>query len=434
MSSIRFATVLVAILMALAISLAYPVSALSLQEIKSIASSPQPGDVMLIWIPGDVWNEPQWTNGVLYHTCTWPGLTLVRRDGTTVFVQPNFWNIVSAEGENYFRVTDGNSTAIFYANLRNVALRWGGVTWISPAVDIAGRAPPQFNPNARSVGGYAWFSLPMSAYEIDLLSNVYVKADYSLARSAGSLVRFGISMWFENLQGGAIAEAYIAFHDDYGGHPGTRTVVKTIQVPAIVNGNPVVINYELQRAVSGGGWAVIVFYPTNFDLVEGSIIIDILPLVREIVSQLVDYFRVPREGIVWSSLSIGALAGSSTSSIELGYVLRDARVLNPSEVPTITATVTTTTTPATTPTTTVTRTTTPMTTTLVETTTTVVVTTTITSTATNTITSVVTETKTETVAIIGTTTVQQFSTDIVTIIIVLLIIGLVVGLLIGGRK
>jgi len=409
--------VIISIITLLLLVLPVASSQLSLGDIRAMASSPQPGDTLLVWMPGNFWVDPVVANGILYHNCTWPNVNLVRGDGTSFHVESNFWNIVSASGENYLRVI-GSSTVVFYAKLTDVQTMWGGVTWMSPGITIAGRAPPQFTGGsaAPSVGGYPWFSLPMRANDIDALPDIFVKVDFTLLRSQDSKVRFGLSMWFENLDGNAISEDYIAFHDDYGGHPGDRTTVKTLQVPAIINNKLTTIEYELQRALSGGGWSVIVFYPKNIDLTDGTIIINIKPLITEIINQLVDFFGVSKDTIVWSSLGVGTLAGSEGTSIEYGYIVRDARILGPDQKPVIVET-------------TVTSTATKSTTTTLVSTVTSTETTTYTETSVSTVTS--TTTKTE---IVPTTVYQSDMVTTGIIGVITLILGIIIGMFVKRGK
>ena len=309
-------------------------NASTLQDIKSLATSPQPGDTVLVWVPGGFWNPPVEQNGIIYQNCTWPGQLITRSDGTTVWIEPNYWNVVNAQGENYMRFINSSDQVVFYTVLSNVSTQWGGIAWATPAVVIAGRAPPQFA-QLPSAGGYSWFSLPVKAQEfLGENASVYVKLNYEVVKRDDTMVRAGLLMWFEDSNdGGARAEVYVAFHDDFGGWVGDKTIVRTMNVPMIVNGQPVTGVFEVQRALSGGGWAAMVFLLKNSDVLKGEVYIDLAPFVGEVFNQLVNFFELPADRIVWSDVRFSTYFGSQGTAAELGWILYDARLVPPELVP-----------------------------------------------------------------------------------------------------
>jgi hypothetical protein len=309
-------------------------NASTLQDIKSLATSPQPGDTVLVWVPGGFWNPPVEQNGIIYQNCTWPGQLITRSDGTTLWIEPNYWNVVNAQGENYMRFINSSDQVVFYTVLSNVSTQWGGIAWATPAVVIAGRAPPQFA-QLPSAGGYSWFSLPVKAQEfLGENASVYVKLNYEVVKRDDTMVRAGLLMWFEDSNdGGARAEVYVAFHDDFGGWVGDKTIVKTMNVPMIVNGQPVTGVFEVQRALSGGGWAAMVFLLENSDVLKGEVYIDLAPFVGEVFNQLVNFFELPADRIVWSDVRFSTYFGSQGTAAELGWILYDARLVPPELVP-----------------------------------------------------------------------------------------------------
>lgn len=327
----------------------YPiVSALTLQEIKNIASSPIGGDVLLKWVPGGFWAPPYVDEyGVTRQECTWPGLMITRDDGTTLWIESNFWNIVNGQGENYLRFINATDKVAFYVKLENVETMWGGIAWATPSAVIVGRAPPQFA-TLPSVGGYRWFSLPMNVSDfIQNYEELYVKISYELVKSDDSLVRYGLLLWFESPAGSPLAEVYIAFHDDFGGWVGDKTIVKTIFVPMIVDDDLFIGEFEVQRALSGGGWAAMVFLLKNADLVSNTILIDVKPFVEIVFEQMTTFFGVPAETLIWSNIVVGSYSGSKGTSFEFGWLLHDARLIPPELSPkiievTLTETLTTT--------------------------------------------------------------------------------------------
>jgi hypothetical protein len=380
-------------------------NASTLQDIKSLATSPQPGDTVLVWVPGGFWNPPVEQNGIIYQNCTWPGQLITRSDGTTVWIEPNYWNVVNAQGENYMRFINSSDQVVFYTVLSNVSTQWGGIAWATPAVVIAGRAPPQFA-QLPSAGGYSWFSLPVKAQEfLGENASVYVKLNYEVVKRDDTMVRAGLLMWFEDSNdGGARAEVYVAFHDDFGGWVGDKTIVKTMNVPMIVNGQPVTGVFEVQRALSGGGWAAMVFLLKNSDVLKGEVYIDLAPFVGEVFNQLVNFFELPADRIVWSDVRFSTYFGSQGTAAELGWILYDARLVPPELVPKF-VTVTQTQTQVTT--------------------TTKTETSTVTTTVVNTQTSTVTQTQTVTAPDPVTTSVVG---------VVGLVIGLGLGMVLKGKK
>jgi hypothetical protein len=382
-------------------------NALTLQDIKSLATSPQPGDTVLVWVPGGFWNPPVEQNGIIYQNCTWPGQLITMSDGRTVWIEPNYWNIANAQGENYMRFIKSSEQVVFYAVLSDVSTQWGGIAWATPAVVIAGRAPPQFA-QLPSAGGYSWFSLPVKTQEfLGKNAPVYVKLNYEVVKRDDTMVRAGLLMWFEDSEnGGARAEVYIAFHDDFGGWVGDKTIVKTMNVPMIVNGQPVTGVFEVQRALSGGGWAAMVFLLKNSDVLKGEVYIDLAPFVGEVFNQLVNFFELPADRIVWSDVRFSTYFGSQGTAAELGWILYDARLVPPELVPrfvTVTQTQTQ----------------------VITTTTTKTETSTVTTTLVNTQTSIVTQTQTVT------------ALDYVTVGVVGvvgLVIGLGLGMVVKGKK
>ncbi|MEM0505652.1 MAG: hypothetical protein QXW58_00080 [Thermosphaera sp.] len=344
MSKLRFVITMLTIL----ILYASVASSLTLDEIRDIASSPEGGDVLLKWVPGGFWSAPYVDeNGVTRQECTWPGLMVTRDDGTTLWIESNFWNIADGVGENYFRFINSTDKFAFYVKLENVITQWGGVGWATPGAVIVGRAPPQFAA-LPAVGGYSWFSLPMSVNEfIRDYEELYLKVSYELVRAENTMVRYGLLLWFENPAGGPLAEVYIAFHDDFGGWAGDRTVVKTITVPLIVDGQLLMGQFEVQRALSGGGWAAMVFLLKNADLVNNSVVLDVKPFVEVVFEQMTTYFQVPADNLVWSNIVAASYSGSNGTSFEFGWILHDARLIPPELSPkiiavTVTETVTTT--------------------------------------------------------------------------------------------
>jgi len=382
-------------------------NALTLQDIKSLATSPQPGDTVLVWVPGGFWSPPVEQNGIIYQNCTWPGQLITMSDGRTVWIEPNFWNIANAQGENYMRFINSSEQVVFYAVLSDVSTMWGGIAWATPAVVIAGRAPPQFAP-LPPAGGYSWFSLPMKAQEfLSKNTSVYVKLNYEVVRRNDTLVRVGLSMWFEDSNNGAAwAEVYVAFHDDFGGWIGDKTIVKTVNVPMIIDGQPIIGVFEVQRALSGGGWAAIVFLLKNSDVLKGEVYIDLAPFVGEVFNQLVNFFELPADRIVWSDIRFSTHFGSRGTAAELGWILYDARLVPPELAPKfVFVTVTQTQTQ--------------------------VITTTITKTETSTVTTTLTETSTVTQT--QTITALDYTTTGV-VGVVGLVIGLGLGMALRGKK
>ncbi|MEM0030802.1 MAG: hypothetical protein QXV48_00530 [Desulfurococcaceae archaeon] len=349
-------------------------------------------------------------NGVTRQECTWPGIMVTRDDGTTLWIEPNFWNIVDGVGENYFRFINSTDEFAFYVKLENVTTQWGGVGWATPGVVIVGRAPPQFA-TLPVAGGYSWFSLPMSVNKfIRDYEELYIKVSYELVRAENTLVRYGLLLWFENPAGSPLAEVYIAFHDDFGGWAGDKTIVKTIFVPLIVDGQLLIGQFEVQRALSGGGWAAMVFLLKNADLVNNTVILNVKPFVEVVFEQMTTYFQVPASDLVWSNIVVASYSGSNGTSFEFGWILHDARLIQPELSPkiiavTITESVTTT------------------------------------RTVTNLIyeTETITETKTKTQSLVTTTTVAttEYQTDYTmtgVVGIVLLVIGFIVGWFMTRKK
>ncbi|MCD6196341.1 MAG: hypothetical protein J7J82_06115 [Staphylothermus sp.] len=394
--------------------------AASLEEIKALASSPKPGDVVLVWVPGGFWVEPADVNGILYHNCTWPGQLVTRSDGTKLWIEPNFWNVANATGENYMRFIKSKDQVAFYATLSNVETVWGGIAFGNPDVVFAGRTPPGVAGGTvlPPTGGYTWITLPMAAQDfLNQYDTLYVKINYEVFRRDDTLVRTGLLMWFENADDGSgIGEVYVAFHDDFGGWVGDKTVVKTITVPLIVNGELVNGEFEVQRALSGGGWAAMVFLLKNTDIMSGEVYVDLKPFVNEVFDQLVNFFGIPAEKVVWSSVAFSTYFGSEGTEAELGWVLYDARLVPPELAPKIvkeTVTETVTETATHTEKTTVTETTTVM--------------------ETETKTEVVTHTDTDTTTV--TTTAAPDAATLAIIGIIALIIGFVIGIVAkGGRR
>ena len=384
--------------------------AISLQEVKTVVSSPELGDTVLVWVPGGFWAEPVEVNGVLYHNCTWPGQLVNRSDGTTLWIEPNFWNIANTTGENYMRFIKSSDQVAFYASLNNVTTQWGGIAWATPGVVFVGRTPPQFA-TLPAAGGYTWFSLPMEVQEfLDIYESLYVKVNYEVVKRDDTLVRTGLLLWFEDLNdGSAKTEVYIAFHDDFGGIVGDKTIVKTIDVPLIVDGQLVVGNFEVQRALNPGGWASMVFLLKNADIMKGEIYIDLKPFVEEVLDQMVNFFDFPAERLVWSDIVYSNYFGSEGTEAELGWILYDARLVPPELTPKIVVeTVTETQEVTETETTTVTETT--------------------------TLTQTTTETTTEETTTTITTTVAPDAATLAIIGIIALIIGFVVGMVLKGKR
>ncbi|MCC5990670.1 MAG: hypothetical protein LM558_04110, partial [Thermosphaera sp.] len=197
-----------------------------------------------------------------------------------------------------------------------------------------------------------------------------------------------------------------AFHDDFGGWVGDKTIVKTINVPMIVNGQPVTGVFEVQRALSGGGWAAMVFLLKNSDVLKGEVYIDLAPFVGEVFNQLVNFFELPADRIVWSDVRFSTYFGSQGTAAELGWILYDARLVPPELVPrfvTVTQTQTQ----------------------VITTTTTKTETSTVTTTLVNTQTSIVTQTQT-------VTALDYVTAGVVGV--VGLVIGLGLGMVVKGKK
>lgn len=404
------------ILMVALLSSAALASPPSLADIKAMASSPQPGDTVLVWVPGGFWTEPVTVDGVTWQNCTWPGQLVQRSDGTTLWIEPNFWNVANAISENYMRFDSGTDQVYFYVMLDNVTTQWGGIAWGTPGVVIAGRAPPQFAP-LPSAGGYEWFSLPMKVQDfLNQYDKLYVKVSYEVVKREDTLVRTGLLMWFEdNSTGNALGEVYISFHDDFGGWVGDKTVVGTIDVPMIVDGELVTTTFEVQRALSGGGWAAMVFLLKDMNIMSGTVIVDLKPFVEEVYDQMVNFYGVSADVLTWSDTVFMTYFGSEGTSAELGWVLKDARILSPEEAPVI-VTVTLTTTETTTKTETITT------------------TETMTQVQTTTVTSTVTETTTKTSVETTTETVPTTDTTMLGIVgVIALIIGLIIGYVIKRK-
>lgn len=310
----------------------------SLADIRAMASSPEPGDYVGIWVPGGFWTPPTSDDrGITWQNCTWPSLVVARRDGTTIRFEPNFWNIVGASGENYMRFISSEEKVVFYAKLADVSTMWGGIAWATPEVLIAGRPPPQFAV-VDPVGGYPWFSLPIRV--VDFLAQykeLYVLAKYEVTYATDTLARWGFILWFENPGGAPIAEIYIAFSDEFGGWVGDKTVIGTLAKPFIVDGELFTGVFEVQRALSGGGWAAFVFLLTNAKLVNNTVVIDIRPFIEIAFNEMVNYFSVSPEDVVWGFLAIGSYMGSTGTGLEIGWILHDARLLPPELAPKIIA-------------------------------------------------------------------------------------------------
>lgn len=312
------------------------VLASTLSAMRTLASSPEPGDYVGVWIPGGFWVPPATdARGVTWHNCTWPSLVVTRKDGTSIRFEPNFWNIAGATGENFMRYIAKEEKVVFYAKLEEVSTMWGGIAWGTPEVLIAGRPPPQFA-TIDPVGGYNWISLPIKVVDfLNQYEELYVLAKYEVAYATDTLVRWGLILWFEDLNGMARAEIYIAFSDEFGGWVGDRTVVGTIVKPMIVDGRILQGTFEVQRALSGGGWAAFVFLLKNAKLLNNTVIIDIRPFIETAFNELVNYFGMPAEQVVWGFLAIGSYIGSSGTGLEVGWILHDARLLPPELAPKI---------------------------------------------------------------------------------------------------
>lgn len=310
--------------------------ATTLPTIRAVASSPEPGDYVGVWVPGGFWSPPAAdARGITWQNCTWPSLVVTRKDGTTIRFEPNFWNIVSADGENYMRYISREEKVVFYARLENVGTMWGGIAWATPEVLIAGRPPPQFAV-VDPVGGYDWFSLPVKVMDfLNQYDELYVLAKYEVAYAPETLVRWGLILWFEDLNGVARAEIYIAFSDEFGGWVGDRTVVGTIVEPMIVDGKLFQGTFEVQRALSGGGWAAFVFLLKNAQLLNNTVLIDIRPFVETAFNELVNYFGMPADQVVWGFLAVGSYIGSRGTGLEVGWILHDARLIPPELAPKI---------------------------------------------------------------------------------------------------
>jgi hypothetical protein len=177
-----------------------------------------------------------------------------------------------------------------------------------------------------------------------------------------------------------------------------------MNVPMIVNGQPVTGVFEVQRALSGGGWAAMVFLLKNSDVLKGEVYIDLAPFVGEVFNQLVNFFELPADRIVWSDVRFSTYFGSQGTAAELGWILYDARLVPPELVPKF-VTVTQTQTQVTT--------------------TTKTETSTVTTTVVNTQTSTVTQTQTVTAPDPVTTSVVG---------VVGLVIGLGLGMVLKGKK
>lgn len=299
-------------------------SAMSLSEIRDVAAAPaQEGDVQFTWWDQYLENSIQ------------------LGDGRTVWMQTNFWNIVGGDGEVFMKFTKSTEDFAFYVDLKNVETQWGGIAWATPEVIIDGRAPAQWWGDKPPVGGYDYAQLPMPASDLSNYDHIWVKAKYDVAKDSNALVRFGINIWFESTEGAPLGEVYVPFMDDFGGIVGDRTEVGELTSTVIVNGKLSNMKFTIQRALSGGGWGVLLFMPEEQLPASGEVLIDIAPMVKKVSEQLADFFGIPVENQAWASISIGSYSGGNDpqAGFRYGWIIHEAKVLSPSEAPII-ATVT----------------------------------------------------------------------------------------------
>ncbi|WP_157721595.1 tetratricopeptide repeat protein [Thermococcus pacificus] len=288
------------------------ITSLPVLEIKDLASEQDVGDVQFTW-----WDQ-------------WLEKPIKRSDGTTVWMQTNFWNIVDGQGEVYMRFIDASDSFAFYVDLENVKTQWGGIAWATPEVIIAGRAPAVWWGDKPPVGGYGFFDLPMPSSEISNYDHIWVKADYKVVKKEG-LVRFGLLLWFENAEGWPVAEVYVPFFDDFGGLVGVsdKTTLGGINTTVNLNGETLEVTLKGEKGWNPGEWWSFEFIPQEQLPASGEIIIDIKPVVDEVIRQL------SNQEITWTSISISSYSGSEGTAFNYGWILEDARVLPPEEAPTL---------------------------------------------------------------------------------------------------
>ncbi|ACS89392.1 CGP-CTERM sorting domain-containing protein [Thermococcus sibiricus] len=294
-------------------------TAASLEDIKAVASTAEEGEIQFTW-----WDQ-------------WLEEPIQLSDGRTVWMQTNFWNIIGGQGEVFMRFVKATEDFAFYVNLENVETQWGGIAWATPEVIIDGRAPAQWWGDKAPVGGYDYLQLPLPASELSSYDSMWVKVKYDVSKRDDTLVRFGINIWFEDPATGApIGEIYVPFFDDFGGIVGDVTEIGEVTSTVIINGElNTNAKFTVQRALSGGGWGVLLFMPQEPLPTSGEVVIDIKPMIDKVVEQLFDFFGMPVENQQWTSISIGSYSGSEGTSFEYGWIIYDATVLSPSEAPKI---------------------------------------------------------------------------------------------------
>ncbi|WP_430515160.1 hypothetical protein [Pyrococcus woesei] len=308
-------------------------SIFTLEKAKQIASTANPGDTVLQWAPGWYWAPPYDDNGVIRQICTWPGVLITRSDNTTIWMEPNFWNIVSGDGENYMRFIKATDEVAFYVNMTNVQTQWGGIAWATPAVVIAGRVPPSLTgTELPAAGGYKNFSLPMPAVNVSNYESIWAKVDFELVKREDTLIRAGLVMWFEDTNGKQLAEVYVPFFDDYNGIVGAQfppIEVGSVSTTVYVNGVARNVTFTVQKAWNWNNFAFEFIPEEPIAKSSGEISIDLGAIVDKVIQEIVNdpNSNYNEEDIVWSSLAFGTYSGSQGNSFEYGWILHDARVL-----------------------------------------------------------------------------------------------------------
>ncbi|ACS89394.1 hypothetical protein [Thermococcus sibiricus] len=313
------------------------VAATTLSEIKEVAKSSEQGDITLQWSPSN----------------PWPGQIVQRSDGTTIYMEPNFWNIASGDGENYMRFISSEDTIAFYANMSNIertytetAPRWDGSTspidaLATPNVIFVGRAPAAWWGDKPLVGGYDFFSLPVNGADVSTLGEVWARVDFEMAKSEETLARTGLIMWFESPdwdpygtgKAWPLAEVYIAFQDDffYDDHEKNLQYppadIGTLTATVYVNGAPKEVEFKVQRAWNADHF-VIKFVPTEPITTGGSVTLNVTPFAERSIQAIVDdpYSDWTADQITWTSIGFGTYTGSNGNSFELGWILKEAGV------------------------------------------------------------------------------------------------------------
>ncbi|WP_148206145.1 hypothetical protein [Thermococcus sibiricus] len=280
------------------------------KEFWSIASTKGPGDIQFTW-----WDQ-------------WLEEPIQLSDGRTVWMQTNFWNIIGGQGEVFMRYIHRTDEFAFYVNLEKVETQWGGIAWATPEVIFAGRSPAVWWGGKPKVGGYGFFDLPLKASEINNYDSIWVKVDYNVTKRSDTLVRFGIGIWFENIEGWPAAEVYIPFFDDFGGLVlSDKENLGEVTTTMVINGRATQASFTLQRGWNPGNWWSFEFIPED-PVPSGEVYIDVKPLVAEIA-------KIIGKENTWVSMAVGSYSGSKGTGFQYGWIIHDVRVVKPEDVPSI---------------------------------------------------------------------------------------------------